>query len=61
MRIAEQEREALPVTSDRKRDAVGCTVAQEVAAALPASGMGNTVTASGPTARLRSGGNSVRC
>jgi len=45
----------------RKRDAVDCTAAQAVAAALLASGMGNTVMASGPRPRLRSGGNSVHC
>ena len=37
----------------RKRDAVGCTVAKGVAAALPASGMANTGTAGGPRAQLR--------
>jgi hypothetical protein len=45
----------------RKRGAVDCTAAQAVAAALPANGMGNTVTASGPRPRLRSGRNSARC
>ena len=45
----------------RKRGAVDCTPAQAVAAALLASGMGNTVTASGPRPRSRSSGNSVHC
>jgi hypothetical protein len=44
-----------------KRGAVNCTAAQTVAAALPASGTGNTVTASGPRPRLRSGGDSAHC
>jgi len=45
----------------RKRDAVDCTAAQAVAAALLASGMGNTATASGPRLRLQSDGGSARC
>ena len=43
------------------RASVDCTAAQEVAVPLLASAMGNIVTASGPRARLRSGGNSARC
>jgi hypothetical protein len=39
----EPERQALPVTSD-ERDAVDCTAAQAVAAALLATAMGNTGT-----------------
>jgi hypothetical protein len=45
----------------RKRDAVGCTVVHAVAAAPLVSGMGNTVMASGPRLRLRSGRNSALC
>ena len=45
----------------RSPGAVDCTAAQEVAVPLLASAMGNIVTASGPRARLRSGGNSARC
>src|SRR5262249_7117660 len=45
----------------RKRAAVDCTAAQEVAVPLLASGMGDTVTASGPRPRLRSGRNSAHC
>ena len=56
VRSANEERETLPVTSDKKRGAADCTAAQAVAAAHRASGMGNTVMASGPRPRLRSGG-----
>jgi len=59
VRSAYQGREALPVASRRKRAVVGCTAAQAVAAALLESGMGNTVTASGPRPRLRNGRNSA--
>jgi len=45
----------------RKRGAVGYTAVQAVAAVLLASGMGNTVTATGPRPRLRSSGNSTHC
>jgi len=45
----------------RKRAAVDCTAAQAVAAALLASAMGNTGTASGPRPRLRSGRNLAHC
>src|SRR5262249_9117119 len=45
----------------RKKAAVDCTAAHAVAAALLASGMGNTVTASGPRPRLRSRRNSAYC
>ena len=55
VRSADQEWETLPVASDEKGVAVDCTAAQAVAAALLANGMGNTVTASGPRPRLRSG------
>ena len=41
----------------RKRAAVDCTAAQAVAAARLASGMGNTVTASGRRPRLRNSAN----
>jgi hypothetical protein len=61
VRSAYKERETLPVASDEKKGAVDCTAAQEVAVPLLASAMGNIVTASGPRARLRSGGNSARC
>src|SRR5262244_263971 len=44
----------------RKKGAVGCTAAQAVAAALLASAMASTVTASGPR-RLRNSENSARC
>jgi len=47
---------SLPFASDEKKDAVDCTAAQAVAAALLASAMGNTVMASGPRLRLRSSG-----
>src|SRR5262249_29786888 len=45
----------------RKKGAVDYTAAETVAAALLASGMGNTATASGPRPRLRSGRSSARC
>jgi len=45
----------------RKKAAADCTAAQAVAAGLLANGMGNTVTASGPRPRLRSGGDSAHC
>jgi hypothetical protein len=45
----------------QKSAAVDYTAAQAVAAALLASGMGNTATASGPRPRLRSSGNSAHC
>jgi hypothetical protein len=44
-----------------RRDAVDCTAAQAVVAALLASGMGNTGTASGPRPRLQSCRNSAHC
>ena len=59
VRSAYKERETLPVASDEKKGAVDCTAAQEVAVPLLASGMGNTVTASGPRPRLRSSRNSA--
>src|SRR5262245_25241969 len=45
----------------RQKDAADCTAAQGVVAALLVSEMGNTVTASGPRPRLRSGRNSAHC
>jgi hypothetical protein len=41
------------VRQRRKKDAVDCTAAQAVAAALLASAMGNTVTAKGPRRPLQ--------
>jgi hypothetical protein len=43
------------------RVSADCTAVQAVAAALPASGMASTVTASAPRPRLRSSGNSTHC
>jgi hypothetical protein len=48
------EGEALPVTSDEKGPLSITRRRKRVAAALLASGMGNTVTANGPRPRLRS-------
>jgi hypothetical protein len=45
----------------KKSAAVDYTAAQAVAAALLASGMGNTARASGPRPRLRSSRNSAHC
>ena len=61
VRSANEERETLPVTSDEKRGAADSTAAQAVAAALRVSATGDTVTASGPRPRLRSGKNSAYC
>src|SRR5262249_39945420 len=55
------EREALPVTSDEKRASVDYTAAQAVAAALRASEMATTATASAPRRRLRSSASSTHC
>jgi len=58
---SEADRKRIPaVRQRRKKDAVDCTAAQAVAAALLASAMGNTVTAKGPRRPLQSSGNSAR-
>jgi len=44
-----------------RKSAYGCTAAQAIAAALRASAIANTVTASGSRPRLRSSRNSVHC
>jgi hypothetical protein len=57
---SEADRKRIPaVRQRRKKDAVDCTAAQAVAAALLASAMGNTVTAKGPRRPLQSNGNSA--
>jgi hypothetical protein len=56
---ANQEREALPVTSDEKGALPVARRRKLVAAALLASAMDNTETASAPRAQLRSGRNST--
>jgi hypothetical protein len=59
---SEADRKRIPaVRQRRKKDAVDCTAAQAVAAALLASAMGNTVTAKGPRQPLQSSGNSALC
>jgi hypothetical protein len=59
---SEADRKRIPsVRQRRKKDAVDCTAAQAVAAALLASAMGNTVTAKGPRRPLQSSGNSALC
>jgi hypothetical protein len=59
VRGANQEREALPVTSDEKGALPVARRRKLVAAALLASAMDNTETASAPRAQLRSGRNSA--
>jgi hypothetical protein len=59
---SEADRKRIPaVRQRRKKDAVDCTAAQAVAAALLASAMGNTVTASARRPRLQSSGDSAHC
>ena len=50
-----------PPSRRRARAAVDCTAAQTVAAALLASGTGDTVMASGPRPRLRNSASSAHC
>jgi hypothetical protein len=59
--VVPRHRHVIKVQKIREKGPVGCTAAQAVAAALLASGMGNTVKASGRRPRLRSIGNSVLC